>query len=78
LNKLFKKYWLYILFVAIGGFAGYLYWYYIGCNSGSCPITSNWYGSMAYGLLIGYLTGSVVQEQIHKRKPKKATDQNKE
>jgi hypothetical protein len=34
---------------------GYLYYYFIGCNSGTCPITSNPYISIVYGALMGYL-----------------------
>jgi hypothetical protein len=45
------------LFGFIGLIAGYAYYYYIGCNSGSCPITSNPYISSAYGLGAGLLLG---------------------
>jgi hypothetical protein len=41
--------------VAIGGIAGYLYYYFIGCNSGSCPITSNPWNSVFYGSLLGMI-----------------------
>ena len=37
----------------VGAILGYLYYYYIGCASGSCAITSNPYISTAYGALIG-------------------------
>ena len=37
---------------AIGGFA---YYHYIGCATGSCPITGNPYLSTVYGLLMGVL-----------------------
>lgn len=43
------------IFAAAGGIAGYAYYYYIGCASGTCPITSNPYISTGYGMLIGYL-----------------------
>lgn len=42
-----------ILPVFLGVGAGYAYWYFIGCNSGSCPITSNWYTSVLYGGVVG-------------------------
>nr|WP_321427013.1 hypothetical protein [uncultured Acetobacteroides sp.] len=37
---------------------GFLYWRFIGCSSGSCPITSNPYMSMFWFGLIGLLLGS--------------------
>lgn len=47
--KLLKK----LLPVFIGVSAGYAYWYFIGCHSGSCPITGNWYTSVIYGGIVG-------------------------
>ena len=37
----------------LGAAGGYLYWHFIGCSSGSCPITSSWINSTLYGTLIG-------------------------
>ncbi|MAT38253.1 MAG: hypothetical protein CL946_01475 [Ectothiorhodospiraceae bacterium] len=39
--------------VALGASAGFAYWYFIGCTSGSCPITSSWAISTGYGALAG-------------------------
>lgn len=39
----------------IGAAAGYAYYYYIGCMSGTCPITSNPYVSTMYGFAVGAL-----------------------
>ena len=39
----------------IGGTAGYAYYYYVGCVSGTCAITSNPYISTVYGMAIGAL-----------------------
>ncbi len=44
-----------LIFSFIGGILGYLYYFYIGCNSGSCPITNNPYGSIVTGVLLGFL-----------------------
>ena len=39
----------------VGAIAGYAYYYYIGCMSCSCPITSNPYISTIYGTVAGIL-----------------------
>lgn len=41
IKVLLKKYWPVLLGVALGAVAGYLYWRYVGCTTGSCPITSS-------------------------------------
>jgi hypothetical protein len=41
--------------VLLGGVAGYLYYFYIGCNSGHCPISSDPLISTVYGGVIGLL-----------------------
>ena len=43
----------------VGAIAGYLYYYFIGCVTGSCAITSNPFNSSIYGLVMGYLLVSV-------------------
>jgi len=39
----------------LGGFAGYLYYYFIGCYSGTCAITSSPLNSAIYGIILGGL-----------------------
>lgn len=41
--------------VALGAVLGYLYYKFIGCASGACPISSNPYISTIYGALVGAL-----------------------
>jgi len=38
-----------------GGALGYAYYRFIGCASGTCPITSNPYISTIYGAVMGFL-----------------------
>lgn len=46
-----------------GAFAGFLYWYYIGCNSGTCPIQSHWESSMLYGGLMGFFVSDLFRKK---------------
>ena len=47
------KFWKPFLGIVIGGLAGFLYYYFVGCSSGTCAITSNPYMSILYGGLLG-------------------------
>lgn len=42
-----------IIGIAGGALAGFLYYYFIGCSSGTCPITSNPAVTIIYGALAG-------------------------
>ncbi len=44
-----------VLPIVAGAILGYAYYFYIGCVSGSCPITSNPYISTFYGAMLGGL-----------------------
>ena len=48
-----------IIGIIAGGLLGLLYYKKVGCPTGTCPITSNRYGSMIYGAVIGFLITSV-------------------
>lgn len=58
LKTFFRKHLGLISGLVIGGIAGFLYWHFIGCSSGSCAITSVWYNSTGYGAIIGGLIGN--------------------
>ncbi|HVO29652.1 MAG TPA: DUF6132 family protein [bacterium] len=40
---------------AVGGLAGLSYQHFIGCRTGTCPITSNAWISTLYGALMGVI-----------------------
>jgi C4-dicarboxylate transporter len=41
--------------IVIGALAGYAYYFYVGCASGACSITSKPLNSTLYGALMGGL-----------------------
>lgn len=51
-----------IIGLLIGGVGGYLYWKFIGCNDGTCAITSNPINSSAYGAFMGATIGLLIQK----------------
>ena len=52
--KILKRNWLYLAGGIVGGI-GYLYWFYIGCSSGTCPITASPVSSVIWGTVMGGL-----------------------
>ena len=58
-----KKYISYIIGMVVGAIAGYLYWRFVGCDSGTCPITSSPLNSTRYGALIGALAGGLFRSE---------------
>lgn len=66
--RLLKKNWLYLIGAVAGGIGGYLYWYHIGCTSGTCPITASPTMSMIWGaamgsLIFGLFSGNKTKQQ---------------
>jgi len=55
MKRIVDKYWKTALFTLAGAGIGFAYWRFIGCTSGTCPLTSNWYTSTLFGGLIGML-----------------------
>lgn len=78
MKKFLKKNRLLIIFSVLGLAGGFLYWKYIGCLSGTCPIKSVWYWSTLYGGLIGYLAGSLLNDLILKTRKKKDINDSSE
>jgi len=66
MNNLIKKHILKIIGIFVGGVAGYLYYHFVGCASGTCPITSNPYITVAYGALMGYLLLDMFRKKENK------------
>ena len=54
--------------IMVGAFAGYAYYYYIGCASGSCAITSKPINSTVYGAIMGGLLFNIFTKETPKDK----------
>lgn len=52
----------------IGALAGYLYYYFVGCASGTCAITSKPLNSTLYGAMMGALLLNIFQKENIKTK----------
>jgi hypothetical protein len=61
------KYKLTLLGILAGAIGGYLYYYNVGCVSGTCAITSKPLNSTLYGALMGGLLLNIFKNE----KPKK-------
>lgn len=51
-----------VIGVAVGAVAGFAYYRFVGCSSGTCPITSNPFISTLYGAVMGALASGAFQK----------------
>lgn len=61
-SKMMVKYWLELVGVIVGAAGGLLYWKYVGCSNGTCPITSSPVLSALFGALLGFLIFSMFKK----------------
>lgn len=47
-----------LIAIGLGALAGYGFYYFVGCSTGACPLTSNPWTSTGYGALLGWLAAS--------------------
>lgn len=62
-----RKYKLAIIGVVVGTVGGYLYWRFVGCSSGSCPITSSPTMSTIWGAVMGGLVFDMFKKKERKQ-----------
>ena len=46
--------------VVVGGGLGFAYYKFVGCSTGTCPLTSNPFISTLYGGVVGALVASSI------------------
>lgn len=66
MTDLLKKHKLTLIGSLVGAAGGYAYYYFIGCASGSCAITSSPVNSTIYGVLMGGLLFSMFEPKEKK------------
>jgi len=66
-----------LVFLVLGAIGGFLYWRFVGCTSGTCPIKSVWYWSTLWGAAFGYLVGDMLNDFILKIKSRKEGKEEK-
>jgi hypothetical protein len=59
MTLLFQKYKQELIGITLGAIAGFLYWKFVGCSSGTCMITSRPINSTLYGALMGFLVAGI-------------------
>jgi hypothetical protein len=82
MKNFLQKHLLVIILSVAGAAGGFLYWRYVGCKTGTCPIKSRWYLSTLWGLAFGYLSGSIILDTyswfIKRRATNSGSDSDKE
>lgn len=63
--SLISKYKTELIGISLGAVFGFSYYYFIGCKSGQCMISSNPYVSVPYGMLLGYFVSGLFKKQKH-------------
>lgn len=66
LKNFLSKYKLTLIGIMVGAIGGYLYYYFVGCTSGTCAITSKPVNSTLYGALMGGLLLSIFKKENKK------------
>jgi len=57
------KYKIELLGIILGSIAGWCYWYFVGCASGACAITSSPVNSSLYGAMMGGILSSMLKKE---------------
>lgn len=67
MKKWFSNNKLYVIGAVVGGIAGYLYWFKVGCVNGTCLITSKPLNSTIYGAVMGVLLFGLFKKENKKQ-----------
>ena len=62
MTLIFQKYKRDLIGITLGAVAGFLYWKFVGCSSGTCMITSKPIISTLYGSVMGFLVAGIFKK----------------
>lgn len=74
--KFTRKYLSSTIGVLLGALAGYAYYYYVGCASGTCAITSSPINSTLYGAVMGALVANIFETENNNKQRNKQQQHN--
>jgi len=60
------KYKFELLGLLLGSIGGWIYWYFVGCASGTCAITSSPINSSIYGAFMGAVLLGMLKKETKK------------
>lgn len=63
MKKWFNNNKLYFIGAILGAIAGYFYWKFVGCASGTCMITSKPINSTLYAAMLGALLLGIFKKE---------------
>jgi Family of unknown function (DUF6132) len=64
--EMILKYKLSLIGLILGAVSGFLYYYFVGCASGTCSITSDPLNSSLYGAMMGGLLLNTFEKEDKK------------
>jgi hypothetical protein len=64
-----QKHGMTILGIVLGAIAGYAWYRFVGCSTGTCPITSNPWTSTLYGGVMGGLSFTTLLSKNEIKQP---------
>ena len=70
-----KKHMLGFIGIAVGLMGGYLYYHFVGCNSGSCSITSSPFNMTLYGGFMGWVVFDLFKSKQSNKQSKTQSDE---
>lgn len=68
MKAILVKYRLEIIGILVGAVTGWGYWFFIGCSSGTCAITSKPLNSILYFAVLGGLISGMFKKENKKQK----------